>query len=69
VAPLNHDSGSAFGKRRIWGGRHAVRSALYMATLPSVRFNLFTIINAIAKNDHAWSPGMASSSNFLKYSC
>jgi transposase len=39
VAPLNRDSGSVFGKRRIWGGRAAVRSALYMATLPSVRFN------------------------------
>ena len=39
VAPLNHDSGSTFGKRRIWGGRAAVRSALYMAILPSIRFN------------------------------
>jgi len=39
LAPLNRDSGKERGKRHIWGGRSAVRSALYMATLSAVRFN------------------------------
>lgn len=39
VAPLNRDSGSSRGKRTIWGGRSAVRTSLYMATLVAVRFN------------------------------
>lgn len=39
VAPLNRDSGHWRGRRRIAGGRPAVRSVLYMATLTAVRFN------------------------------
>lgn len=39
VAPFNCDSGAMKGKRRIWGGRAAVRAVLYMATLAAVRFN------------------------------
>ncbi len=39
VAPFNCDSGQMRGKRMIWGGRAAVRSALYMATLAATRFN------------------------------
>jgi transposase len=39
VAPLNRDSGKWRGKRRIWGGRANVRSALYMATLVATRCN------------------------------
>jgi transposase len=39
VAPLNRDSGSKRGKRSIRGGRTAVRSVLYMATLSAVRYN------------------------------
>ncbi len=39
VAPLNRDSGSLHGKRRVWGGRATVRTALYMATLSATRFN------------------------------
>lgn len=39
VAPLNHDSGTQRGKRRIWGGRANVRCILYMATLSAVRYN------------------------------
>lgn len=39
LAPLNKDSGSARGKRAIWGGRSLVRCALYMASLSAVRFN------------------------------
>lgn len=39
LAPLNDDSGARTGKRRVWGGRKIVRSALYMATLSAVRFN------------------------------
>ncbi|QKJ57552.3 IS110 family transposase [Serratia fonticola] len=39
VCPYAHDSGKMKGKRSIWGGRSAVRSALYMATLSAVRYN------------------------------
>ena len=39
VAPYPHDSGTVRGKRRIWGGRAAVRAVLYMATLTAVRYN------------------------------
>jgi transposase len=39
VAPFNCDSSTFRGKRRIWGGRAEVRSALYMATLAGLRFN------------------------------
>jgi transposase len=39
VAPLNRDSGSHRGTRRVWGGRGAVRKALYMAALVGVRHN------------------------------
>lgn len=40
MAPFNHDSGRLRGKRTIHGGRAAVRSVLYMATLSATRFNL-----------------------------
>lgn len=39
VAPFNHDSGKFRGQRRIWGGRAAVRSALFMGALVAVRHN------------------------------
>ena len=39
VAPFNHDSGHTRGKRYVQGGRHAVRSVLYMATLAAIRHN------------------------------
>jgi len=39
LCPYNRDSGKHKGKRSIWGGRAAVRSVLYMATLAAVRFN------------------------------
>lgn len=39
VAPLNDDSGKRQGRRHIWGGRAAVRSLLYMATLTAKRHN------------------------------
>jgi transposase len=39
VAPMNHDSGQLRGKRMIRGGRHDVRSALYMAALSASRYN------------------------------
>lgn len=39
VAPFNHDSGSIRGKRRVWGGRAALRGVLYMAALTAIRFN------------------------------
>ena len=39
VAPLNRDSGQMRGKRAIWGGRSAVRAALYMAATSATRCN------------------------------
>jgi transposase len=39
VAPFNRDSGRARGPRAAWGGRAAVRTALYMATLRAARCN------------------------------
>lgn len=39
LAPYNRDSGTYRGRRRIWGGRAAVRSLLYMATLSALRAN------------------------------
>jgi transposase len=39
VAPFSHDSGKKRGKRVIKGGRPAIRSVLYMATLSATRFN------------------------------
>lgn len=39
VAPVNRDSGTRRGRREIWGGRTAVRGALYMATLAATRCN------------------------------
>ena len=39
VAPMNRDSGKLRGKRRIKGGRYAVRTVLYMATLSATQCN------------------------------
>jgi transposase len=39
VAPMNWDSGTMRGKRRIKGGRTSVRSALYMAAVTATRWN------------------------------
>ena len=39
LAPFNRDSGTARGKRAIFGGRRAVRSGLYMAALVASRHN------------------------------
>ena len=39
VAPINRDSGKMRGKRRIKGGRYAVRTILYMATLSATQCN------------------------------
>jgi transposase len=39
VAPFNRDSGQWRGSRHIWGGRAAVRSPLFMATLCAIRIN------------------------------
>src|SRR5258708_17246222 len=38
-APLNRDSGTLRGRRSVWGGRRAVRTALYMGTLRATRCN------------------------------
>lgn len=47
VAPFNCDSGTFKGTRRIWGGRAAVRTVLYMATLAAIRCN--PVIRAFRK--------------------
>ncbi len=47
VAPMNNDSGDRRGKRSIRGGRKAVRSVLYMATIAAMRFN--PVIKAFAE--------------------
>ena len=39
VAPFARDSGTLRGRRTVWGGRAAVRTVLYMATLTALRFN------------------------------
>lgn len=39
IAPLNNDSGNRAGKRTTWGGRSAVRSVLFMASLTACRTN------------------------------
>ena len=39
LVPFNRDSGQMRGRRSIWGGRSAVRAALYMAVLSARRFN------------------------------
>jgi len=39
VAPFNCDSGKFKGRRRIWGGRSNVRSALFMSTFAATRCN------------------------------
>jgi transposase len=39
VAPLNRDSGTLHGARRVWGGRAGVRAVLYMAALVATRHN------------------------------
>jgi transposase len=41
VAPLNRDSGKRTGPRTISGGRSAVRTALYMASLSAIRHPAF----------------------------
>jgi transposase len=39
VAPMNRDSGTMRGHRSIFGGRAAVRTGLYMATISAMRCN------------------------------
>lgn len=39
VAPFSRDSGTLRGRRTVWGGRSAVRTVLYMATLTAIRWN------------------------------
>ena len=40
VAPITRESGQYKGRRRIYGGRSDLRTALYMATLSAVRYDL-----------------------------
>ena len=39
VAPMNRDSGTFRGQRKIRGGRADIRNGLYMATITAARFN------------------------------
>lgn len=39
LAPMNRDSGNLKGKRRIKGGRHTIRTTLFMASLSAIQCN------------------------------
>lgn len=39
VAPMNRDSGTLRGKRRIRGGRHRIRTVMFMAMLSAIQCN------------------------------
>lgn len=39
VAPMNKDSGTKSGQRRIRGGRHKVRTVLYMSMMTAIQHN------------------------------
>lgn len=39
LAPFNRDSGRYRGKRKIWGGRAAVRSLMYLAAMSARRYS------------------------------
>ncbi|WP_317933586.1 IS110 family transposase [Halioxenophilus sp. WMMB6] len=39
LAPINRDSGKLKGKRRIYGGRGAIRKTMYMAMLSAIQCN------------------------------
>jgi len=39
VAPINRDSGSYRGKRRIYGGRRKVRTVLYVSMLSAIQYD------------------------------
>lgn len=39
VAPMNRDSGAYRGKRKIKGGRHKIRTVLFMAMLSAIQSN------------------------------
>jgi len=39
LAPINKDSGKKQGKRRVFGGRAAVRNVLYMCAMAAKKFN------------------------------
>ena len=40
LAPINRDSGKLKGKRRIYGGRGAIRKTMYMAMLSAIQCNV-----------------------------
>ena len=39
VAPINRDSGSYRGKRRVYGGRRKVRTVLYVSMLSAIQYD------------------------------
>ena len=39
VAPINRESGGYIGHRKIRGGRHQIRTAMYMAMLSAIQCN------------------------------
>lgn len=38
LAPINRDSGSYRGKRRVFGGRREVRTVLYVSMLSAIQY-------------------------------
>jgi len=60
VAPLNRDSGKSKGKRRIWGGRATVRTALYMACYASLRHKKDPTVSRYQKLKEANKPHLVA---------
>lgn len=60
VAPLNCDSGKSKGKRRIWGGRATVRTALYMACYASLRHKKDPTVSRYQKLKEANKPHLVA---------
>jgi len=60
VAPFNHDSGKSKGKRRIWGGRATVRTALYMACYASLRHKKDPTVSRYQKLKEANKPHLVA---------
>ncbi len=55
LAPINRDSGKLKGKRRIFGGRGAIRTTMYMAMLSAIQCNPVlkaTYESLVAKGKH-----------------
>jgi transposase len=81
VAPLARDSGLFRGKRRVWGGRAPVRSALYMSILSATKWNPVIRVfyqrlrsqgkapKAMVRDGTEWDPSIPLNQLRLQHSC